>query len=232
MADSRSQRVRPVAVYLEAGRKRTFALAVDWPGWARSGNDEEAALEALADYAGRYAIVARAAGRRPPATADSAVPFDVVERMPGNATTEFGAPGVVPKLDHQVWPVREAKRHAELLAAAWDRLDDVVAGAPASLRKGPRGGGRDRDAIVDHVLGAEHAFRRKAGLKVPPPKDRAANDRLREQFLDLLRAGYDPSDPDDAARAWPLPYAARRIAWHVLDHAWEIEDRADPDPAG
>jgi hypothetical protein len=29
-------------------------------------------------------------------------------------------------------------------------------------------------------------------------------------------------------KGWPQPYAARRIAWHVLDHAWEIEDRTDP----
>jgi hypothetical protein len=166
--------------------------------------------------------------------------FDVVERIPGNATTEFGAPGVVPDLDREPWPAADAKRQARLLVASWERLDEVVAGAPPTLRKGPRGGGRDRDAIVDHVLGAEHAFRRKAGLKVPEPKDRAGHDRLREQFLDLVRAGDDPAagDPDHgggpgrAAPAWPLAYATRRIAWHALDHAWEIEDRAEPDPAG
>ena len=27
-------------------------------------------------------------------------------------------------------------------------------------------------------------------------------------------------------KGWPHRYAARRIAWHVLDHAWEMEDRA------
>jgi hypothetical protein len=26
----------------------------------------------------------------------------------------------------------------------------------------------------------------------------------------------------------PPRYAIRRIAWHVLDHAWEIEDKSDP----
>ena len=25
--------------------------------------------------------------------------------------------------------------------------------------------------------------------------------------------------------AWPVRYAIRRCAWHVLDHAWEIEDK-------
>ena len=27
-------------------------------------------------------------------------------------------------------------------------------------------------------------------------------------------------------KRWPPRYAARRIAWHALDHAWEIEDRS------
>jgi hypothetical protein len=29
-------------------------------------------------------------------------------------------------------------------------------------------------------------------------------------------------------KGWPPRYAARRIAWHALDHAWEIEDRSEP----
>jgi hypothetical protein len=37
--------------------------------------------------------------------------------------------------------------------------------------------------------------------------------------------------PADGARPVPkgwLPrYAARRIAWHVLDHAWEMQDRTE-----
>lgn len=32
-------------------------------------------------------------------------------------------------------------------------------------------------------------------------------------------------------KGWPPRYAARRIAWHVLDHAWQIEDRSGPPPA-
>jgi hypothetical protein len=30
-----------------------------------------------------------------------------------------------------------------------------------------------------------------------------------------------------AQAKWPPAYAARRIAWHALDHAWEIEDRSE-----
>jgi len=37
-------------VYLESGSRRTFAGAIDWPGWCRSGRDEASALEALLSY--------------------------------------------------------------------------------------------------------------------------------------------------------------------------------------
>jgi hypothetical protein len=49
---------------------------------------------------------------------------------------------------------------------------------------------------------------------------------MRADILHILR---QPSDGSPiAGRRWPPRYAARRIAWHVLDHAWEIEDRSEP----
>jgi hypothetical protein len=45
-------------------------------------------------------------------------------------------------------------------------------------------------------------------------------------MLDVLRAASDGSPI--AGRRWPPRYAARRIAWHALDHTWEIEDRTEP----
>jgi hypothetical protein len=42
---------------------------------------------------------------------------------------------------------------------------------------------------------------------------------------DLLRVSRD-GEPL-AGRRWPARYAAHRIAWHALDHAWEIEDRSE-----
>lgn len=211
-----------VAVYLEAGDRRSFAVAVDWPGWARSGRTAEAALDALATYLPRYADVVRAAGLEPPPV-EGPGGFEVVETVPGNATTSFGAPGVVPDLDRHDLTAAEGDRQARLAAAAWARLDEAAAAAPPELRKGPRGGGRDRDPIVEHVLRAEHAYLRKAGLRLPMPADRAGFDELRERFLDLLRAPGEA--PSGAPSGWPLPYAVRRVAWHALDHAWEIEDR-------
>jgi hypothetical protein len=210
-------------VYLEVGDKRVFACAVDWPGWCRSGKDAEQALEALRAYAPRYAVVARGAGE-PFAAAHE---FDLVERRPGSATTDFGVPGVLGDADAAPMSAAQAGRVADLLAAAWTVFDRVVAGAPATLRKGPRGGGRDRDKIVDHVLGAEVGYSRQIGLRLEQPAfdDTAAIAAHRDAILEVLRAPADPKP--NIKTPWPRRYAARRIAWHALDHAWEIEDRAE-----
>jgi hypothetical protein len=217
---------RATKVYLECGSKKVFASALDWPGWCRSGKTEEAALEALAAYAPRYAAVAREAGVRFPA--DVAADFDVVERVPGNATTDFGAPGMPATSDSDRLTAAEAKRLATLVQAAWTVLDKVAATAPAELRKGPRGGGRDRDKMLKHVLDAESAYARTIGVKHRGPEidDNAAIEAMREDILATLRA---PSDGEPLKpKGWSARYAARRIAWHALDHAWEMQDRSVP----
>lgn len=205
-------------VVLETGSSRTFAAALDWPGWCRSGRDEHAALAALADYLPRYAPVIVRAGLAIPSDT-----FTVAERLAGTMTTNFGAPDVVAAADREPLTADEAARLASLVGAAWAEFDSIVAGSPEELRKGPRGGGRDRDKMVDHVLGAEASYARKLGVrhKVPALDDAGAIAALRADILAALRA----ADPD---AKWPVRYAARRIAWHVLDHAWEMQDRATP----
>ena len=95
------------------------------------------------------------------------------------------------------------------------------------LRKGPRGGGRDTDQIVRHVLDAEVAYARKMGL----PRDKAAEagpdaaTALRLRIAAALRA---PGTVQAPPNGWPARYAVRRMAWHVLDHLWEIEDKSEP----
>ena len=203
-------------VYLEVGSKRVFAGALDWPGWIRAGKGEDAALEALAAATERYAPVARSAGF--PLPEKAARSFAVVERVKGNATTDFGAPGLPAKVDAEPLRGKELERQLALLAAAWATLDKVVAEAPAGLRKGPRGGGRDRDKIVEHVLGAESAYAGALGLKLRAPSvETAAVNEFRAAIVAGLRKGEG---------MWPARYALRRIAWHTLDHAWEIEDRS------
>jgi hypothetical protein len=206
-------------IYLEVGQKKVFASALDWPGWARSGKTEEDAIEALATYADRYAEVPREAGIAwPKHVADD---FLVVEQIPGTATTDFGAPAEIPSFDHERISPTERRRLAALVEATWSVFDRIVAVTPDELRKGPRGGGRDRDKMVDHVLGAETSYVRKIGVKhkVPARDDAAA---IRAMRADVLAALVDGPADD----TWPVRYLARRLAWHVLDHAWEMQDKS------
>ena len=212
-----------VAVTMESGAKKTFARAIDWPGWSRAGKTPELAIEALEASAPRYAVVAGHAGEPfEPAG------YEVVEEVAGGGGTDFGVPSVITALDSRPTDRAEANRLLRLVEAAWVTLDDVVAGAPAELRKGPRGGGRDRDTMVAHVIEAEWAYAREMGIKIaqPSPTDLAAIDLMRSAMLDVLR---EPSDGSPVAgRRWTARYAAGRIAWHAIDHAWEMEDRSDP----
>lgn len=210
-------------VGLEIGTKKAFAFAVDWPGLCRSGRDVKGALEALAAYGPRYRPVAEAAGLRLPALGPASL--DVVERLAGSTTTDFGAPGAIAEIDHRSLTAAEARRMAALVEAAWSTLDAVVARAPAALRKGPRGGGRDRDAVVAHVVKAERAYARKLGLEPPKPPDGDTGSVavVRRELLAALGRAWKPVGDGPA---WPPAFAARRIAWHALDHAWEIEDRS------
>ncbi len=214
----------PIPVYLEIGEKRVFASALEWPGWTRAGKDEKAALGALAAYAPRYAAVPRAARIQFGADADSS--FKVVERVTGNATTDFGAPGIAASSDTRSLAPTEADRICALLGASWKVFDAAVAKAPAELRKGPRGGGRDRDKIADHVIDAESAYTPKLGLKLKPPgrTDAPGVRAWRKTIIDAI--GGSAGGPQAGEKRWPPRYVARRMAWHLLDHAWEIEDRS------
>ena len=82
--------------------------------------------------------------------------------------------------------------------------------------------------MVGHVVEADAAYAREIGHhgKPPDPTDRAAIEAMRAAMLEVLRR---PSDGSPLAeRTWTPRYAARRIAWHALDHAWEMEDRTEP----
>lgn len=209
---------------VESGGRRVFASAAEWPGWSRSAKTEELAIEALAAYASRYEPVANAARVSFPKRLE----FDVVERVHGDASTDFGVPGAAAKLESQSMTRNETERLCSLVEACWQQFDRIAKSAPQELRKGPRGGGRDRDKIVDHVLGAEaEAYAPRLALKLPHPAidERKTIVANRKALLDAFRKGADGKPMRE--RGWPVRYAARRIAWHVMDHAWEIEDRTE-----
>jgi hypothetical protein len=210
-----------VKLYLEAGKKKVFAVSLAWPGWARSGKDDESAIESLLSYAPRYAAIASAAQLRFPARPG---PAEVVERLEGNASTDFGVPARFASTDADPPTPKETEKLVAVVTSAWQAFEELSASAPESLRKGPRGGGRDRDKMVLHVIEAEVAYARKLGVKhrTPALGDTEAITALREDILAALRARTNREG------GWPVRYAARRIAWHVLDHLWEMEDRIEP----
>src|SRR5439155_1239815 len=146
------------------------ALAATSPSPAATSNEataheagERAALEALASYAPRYAAIPKLARIEFP---QDATKFEVVEKLEGNATTDFGAPGIPAKGESKTMTKVEDARLISLLQACWKYLDTVVAKAPAELRKGPRGGGRDRDKMFQHVLDAELEYGKGIGVRL------------------------------------------------------------------
>jgi hypothetical protein len=215
-----------IRVVLEVTPKRTFASALDWPGWARSAKTADEALDALVAYGLRYAPVAEGAhvAFTPPKTIR---PLDVVERLTGGGGTEFGVPGAPAAAEAAELGARETNRLISLLQAAWITFDRASAGATGTiLRLGPRGGGRQVPKMVDHVRDAESAYLHQLGWKVTGT---ATMDELRTWFVEAvrLRAAGDPLPvPNRVHHPWEPRYAVRRSAWHALDHAWEIEDRS------
>jgi hypothetical protein len=211
----------PTEVVLETVERRSFAAAVDWPGWCRSGGTPDQALVALADYAPRYALVARVARVRFAVAAGDHL--TVVSQVPGDGTTTFGAPSIQSPTDRRDLTAAEADRQVRLLRAGWTELDRLAVEAPEHLAKGPRGGGRDRDGVVAHVVEAERSYARKIGVRHPPfHGDPAAVEACRAEVEQVLRAARS----GEPMPGWPARYFLRRAAWHVLDHVWEIEDKS------
>ncbi len=220
-----------IPVYLEVGAKRTFAVAVDWPGWSRGGKGEAAALQALLDYGPRYsaAIHSLRLGFKPPTETAA---FHIVERVSGDAATDFGTPGRVPVGDAKPVNDAEVRRLQHILTTCWRHFDQVAAAAKGKpLQFGPRGGGRDRQKLIQHVLEAAHSYLRRMGVNFQPVVLELASadlPRFRHAILVSLAAssrGELPAQGPRGGQYWPARYFARRAAWHVLDHAWELEDR-------
>jgi len=222
-----------IAVVLEVGKKRTFASAIEWPGWARSGRNEAEALEALLQYTARYRRVVnpRGLGFRAPSGPHNVT---ITERTPGNATTDFGAPGVSAGVDALPVDTTELKRLVTVLDACWDALTGAIETAGGKeLRKGPRGGGRSVAQIAGHVIDAHKSYLRQIYWRGPHPeyaeaaKAIAALKQIDVTALAFASSGEMPETGPRGGALWQPRYFVRRAAWHVLDHAWEIEDRLE-----
>ena len=224
-----------VAVYLEVAPKRSFAGAIEWPGWTRGSRTPDEALARLAEYGTRYArVVAETVGGfRPPADASG---FVVNERLAGGAGTDFGAPSAFPTADCRPVDEAELDRLTTILRACWstfDRTADAAVGI--TLRTGPRGGGRHLEKIVGHAAESEEAYLNALGARAPktPGADVAGRWAVvRAAIVDALAArvhGESPANPSNTQKPWTPRFFVRRSAWHLLDHAWEIEDRSTPE---
>ncbi len=220
-----------IPVYLEIGQKKVVAGALDWPGWCRIAKNRETALQDLVAYSQRYARVIQGAGLPFPGPVDLSH-LQVIEELEGNSTTDFGAPAIALEQDNRPLDAASLERLLAILAACWQTFDEAVRSAQGKeLRKGPRGGGRDLPKIQAHVLGAEGAYLGKLAWKYDQPDEQElqpALDETRRQVRLALAAGLRGELPASGPRGgsvWAPRYFVRRTAWHVLDHAWEIEDR-------
>lgn len=208
------------AIYVELGGKKAIAWSLEWPGWCRIRTNEVAAVQALIDTELRYRLIAQRAGL-------DFAPGNlvVVERLAGDANTAWGVPSALASAETRPIDAVIMQHHVALLHASWDILEEVVSASPAQLRKGPRGGGRDRDEIRRHVIEAERVYARKIGVRHKPfeVNDLSAIKAMREEISAVLS---QPSTGEPLVPGgWNASYMLRRIAWHVVDHIWEIEDR-------
>lgn len=222
---------KKIEVYLEIVEKRALAGAIDWPGWCRLAKDEGSALQALLDYGPRYERVLRGTSlgfKAPAALSD----LKVVERRPGSASTLYGVPDRPPKRDAVPVTGDQIKDFEELLRACWRAFDAAAkAAAGKALRTGPRGGGRSLEKIREHIFQSDEAYLDRLGSKFKSDPAADTGKRLAQDRAAILKglraaaAGEYPKVGPRGGKRWTPRYLVRRVAWHVLDHAWEIEDR-------
>ncbi len=212
-----------IRVMIEIGKKQKkwVAVAFDWPGWERNGKSEEEALQVLEQYRPRFRKVAELAGLAE--AFDGAGDLDIVERVGGSSTADFfGVSQISAASEYEQMSEEACERKLALLRACWSYFDDTHPRVSAELQKGPRGGGRDRDLIVRHTYGAETEYARKVGIREEPERTPAGLRIYREDFQNAIRALNAEGKP---ARTWTLQFLIRRTCYHMLDHAWEMEDK-------
>jgi hypothetical protein len=217
----------PVRTVLERGPKgkKAVAFAIDWPGWSRGANTPSEALAALDSYRQRYRAIALTAGMHD--EFDAAGPLSVIEERVGTGSTDFWGISFAPSSTEQGrMSEAEIDRKINLLRACWAFFDAVAARVSPQMRKGPRGGGRDRDTIIRHTIRTESEnFAKRLGLRTPEGAALTPDGLIayRDAYVAAMRE-YNSSEAK-RMRSWTLPFLIRHSAFHVMDHAWEMEDK-------
>ena len=218
----------PVRTVVQHGPKdkRVAAFAIDWPGWSRGAKTPNEAVELLEAYRDRYRPIASLAGLE--TEFGRAGEIEIVEDHVGVGSTDFWGISFAPSsFEQEPMPEDELERKLALLQAAWRYMDDVAARVSPEMRRGPRGGGRTRDEIVRHVLANERGdLARKVGV-VADPVIPVTLEGLRSHHEEYLAAMRDYNAQGKLARGrnWTIALLVRHTAFHVLDHAWEMEDK-------
>ena len=218
----------PVRTVVERGpkEKRSVAFALDWPGWSRGAKTPELALETLESYRERYRPIAALGGMA--SEFDAAGPLEIVEDRVGTGSVDFWGISFSPSsTEHGPMGEAELDRGIALLRACWAFFDDVAARVSPEMRKGPRGGGRDRDKIIRHTIRTESEdFAKQVGLRIPDEGALApgALGQYRDDYVAAMRA-YNAGEVERKMRSGSLQFLIRHSAFHTLDHAWEMEDK-------
>jgi hypothetical protein len=225
----------PVRTVTEHGpkEKKSVAYAIDWPGWSRGAKSADVALETLESYRERYRPIAELAGMA--REFEAAGPLNVVEDRVGTPSVDFWGISFSPSsTEHGPMDEAELERKITLLKASWAYFDGVAARVSEEMRKGPRGGGRDRTRIIRHVIRNESEdFAKQVGLRIPEEGALSPDGlrRYRETYIAAMRA-YNAGEVEKRMRSWSLPFLIRHSAFHTLDHAWEMEDKDLSKPDG
>jgi hypothetical protein len=205
--------------------KKVVAFAPDWPGWSRGANSADEALAMLEEYRVRYRPVASRARRG--AEFDAAGKLRVVEEKVGTGSTDFwGISFSACALEVEPMSKVDLQRKLSLLKSSWALFDSVAARVSAELQKGPRGGGRERDHIIRHVIRVESEdFAKRVGLRIPE-NGALATAALAPYRTDFLAAMIEYNKgATKPMRSGNLPFLIRHSAYHTLDHAWEMQDK-------
>jgi len=162
--------------------------------------------------------------------------FEVRERLIGSAVTDFGALASVSADDLRPLTKLEVDRLQGLLSACWATFDDAYERVPASARAQKPEAGRSPSAIRHHLLDTDLMHRSAFGpaYRKPSPDEvdrlepvvratiltNLASTPLDVEATPVRRYGFD----------WTPRFAVRRVAWHALDHAWQLEDSMNKAP--
>jgi len=155
----------------------------------------------------------------------ASIDIEVVEEYAGTGSTDFwGISFAFSSIDRETMSNEALERELALMQASWAFFDDVRSRVSAEMKRGPRGGGRDRDAIVSHTLRNEASWNPKSGSS-STQEAILTDEGLRDHRASYIQGIRELYSEGRTAGKWPLRYLIRHTAFHTLDHAWEMEDK-------